>query len=71
MNGWAFRVKGGHSAAWAEAGVSRCDSWRVVVRVGNSSGNHYRVSFSPEQARLLRRALSRAIRETAVAEVTP
>lgn len=66
MSAWAFRVKGGPEGAnWAEAGVSRNHSGRVVIRLGDGGGlRTSRTVLSPEQARMLRRALSRAIRET-------
>jgi uncharacterized membrane protein len=65
VTAWAFRVKGGLNAHWSEVGVSRHNSGRVSLRVGEPNGvmNHA-VLLRPDQARLLRRYLTQAIRET-------
>jgi hypothetical protein len=69
VNGWAFRVKRGLGGCWAEVGVSGSNTARVVVRTGSANGlQSFRTSLSVEQARALRRALSRAIREAEAAE---
>lgn len=63
MNGWAVRAKGGSGGCWAEVGRSSRGAY-VNVTVGGKDGYGLgRARITAEGARLLRRALSRAIRE--------
>lgn len=61
MNRWAYRVKR-RAGYWAEVGTSRIGAF-VSISVGNSGGRFGRVQIGTEEARALRKALSRAIRE--------
>jgi len=56
---WAHRAKA--STGWAEIGTSSRGPW-VTIRVGDGTGRTV-ARLTADQARELRRGLSRAIRE--------